>query len=97
MLSSIRWVQHVALTGRMMYNIWGNSSATQTFYLSCLRGQQLYRIQSLLPLGHPVTESMLRNDFEGTICGWDYNIKRNVGGIGCGVDRIHIGQSRFEM
>jgi len=40
---------------------------------------------------------MLRDDFEGTICGWAYNIKRHVGGIECGVDRIHIGQSRFEM
>jgi hypothetical protein len=40
---------------------------------------------------------MIRNDFEGTTCGWDYNIKRNIGRIGCGVDGIHIGQSRFEM
>lgn len=98
MSRSIRWARHVARTGRMMCNIWGggDSSEIQTFHLSCLRGQQIYRIQNLPPLGHPVTESMLRDDFEGMICGWDYDIKSNVGGTGCGIDRIHISQSRFE-
>jgi hypothetical protein len=40
---------------------------------------------------------VLRNNFEGTLCGWEYNFKRNAGGMGCGVERIHIGQNRFEM